>query len=138
MLTRVEPVIRIELETIRPDAADPRSAGRGGQFRVAWRVHNGGAEALGLEDAWVPHGRFRGTDGHVPLASIVEAGESARVELGVATSEPPGTVVNNAFLILRAQRGPERWRIFARMRVEFDAAAQPRPIVEQVTAQSIQ
>jgi hypothetical protein len=99
---------------------------------VAWRISNVGAEQLRLEDAWLPHGRFRG-QGHVPLYLIVEGGGSSVIELTVSASEPPGAVVKNAFFILRAGV----WRIFARQRIEFDDAAQPTPIVEQVTVQSL-
>jgi hypothetical protein len=42
-------------------------------------------------------------------------------------------VVENAFLILRLSLG---WRVFVRMRVEFDADATPHPIPELVTLQS--
>jgi hypothetical protein len=127
MLTAVEPAVRIEVSDVRPARA-------AGQWRVTWRVHNESAEPLRLADAWVPHGKFRGTSGHTALDATVSPDDSRMVELSVTTSEPPGSVVRNAFLILKTARG----RIFARMRIEFDDSGQPKPIVEQVTAQSIQ
>ena len=48
-----------------------------------------------------------------------------------------GTIVENAFLILRASVSGAPWRIFIRMRVEFDASAVPVPVVETVTTQSL-
>jgi hypothetical protein len=85
----------------------------------------------------VPHGRFRG-DGHVPLDVLVPPHGSVQVELEVACpTEPPGALVTNAFLILRAQSAEEPWRILARMRIEFDTSGVPVPIVETVTVQSI-
>jgi hypothetical protein len=102
---------------------------------VAWLIANDANEPIWLNDAWVPHGRFRG-DGHVPLSLTVEPGGSVRLELSVASAEPAGTVVENAFLILRMASGGQAWRVFARMRIEFDATGRPLPIVENVTVQS--
>jgi hypothetical protein len=127
MLTRVEPRIRIAAFDCRPAGDQP------GRWRVAWLVHNDEPEPLEIRDAWIPHGQFRG-DGHLPLAVSVPGGGSARLEFVVTSKEPAGTVVHNAFLILQVCR----WRVFARMRVEFDAEARPRPIVEVVTSQSVQ
>jgi len=104
---------------------------------VAWLVHNDEPTALEIHNAWIPHGRFQG-DGRLPLATLVESGGSARIEFPVAAAEAPGSAVQNAFLILQVSAGASAWRIFARMRVEFDAQASPRPIVEVVTSQSIQ
>src|SRR5438093_9415902 len=75
-----------------------------GRWRVAWLIANDANEPIWLDDAWVPHGRFRG-DGHVPLSLTVEPGGSVRLELSVASAEPAGTVVENAFLILRMGSG---------------------------------
>jgi hypothetical protein len=111
--------------------------GRPGRWRVAWRFHNGEPIPLEIHNAWVPHGQFRG-DGRVSLAIVVDGGGAARVELPVAASEAPGSVVRNAFLILQVSGGGRAWRVFARMRVEFDAQAAARPVVEVVTSQSLQ
>ena len=125
MLTPVaRPEVRIDVAACQRDNR---------RWRVAWRVHNDGAEPLRLEDAWIPHGRFRG-DGHIPVLETIPAGETTLLTFMVTSDEPPETVVENAYLILRG----DAWRIFARMRVEFDAQALMRPIVETVTLQSIQ
>jgi len=99
-------------------------------------MRNAGPAALGLEAAWIPHGRFRG-DGRMLLSSELGARESRRLDFGVSAAEPPGTVVENAFLILRVSSEGRAWRIFTRMRIEFDAESTPRPIVELVTTQAL-
>jgi hypothetical protein len=104
---------------------------------VVWLVRNERPEPLRIEDAWVPHGRFRG-DGHVALGRVVEAGGVQRLELEVAAVEAPGTVVANAFLIVRVRGDGEGWRVFARMQITFDADGAPVPVVENVTAQSLE
>jgi len=100
---------------------------------MTWRVGNDGAELLRLEDAWIPHSRFRG-EGHVALSAVIDAGASRTFDFVVTANEPPLTVVENAFLILRASE----CRIFVKLRVEFDHDGTPTPIVEAVTSQSLQ
>ena len=124
MLVPLEPKVRVEV-------ADCVHAAPGG-WRVTWRIHNEGPRPIALEAAWVPHGRFRG-EGRVPLARRLEPGQATAVDLTVQSHEVPGTVVENAFLILRTWK----WRIFVRMRVEFDDASKPGPMVELVTVQRL-
>jgi hypothetical protein len=132
MLTAVEPTVRIELSSC---GRCPNSSV--GCWRLAWLVHNSGNAPLRLEDAWIPHGRFRG-DGHVALGVDVAPGAATRLELSVSSAEPPGSIVENAFLILRVRVADQAWRVFVRMRVEFDPSATALPSIETVTAQSIQ
>jgi len=68
----------------------------------------------------------------MPLNVVVAPRESHLLEVAVKAREQPGTLVENAFLILRT----DVCRVFARMRVEFDGAGRPRPVVEAVTAQA--
>jgi hypothetical protein len=124
MLTAVKSPVRIEVAGCEPCE---------GRWRVRFRIVNTGASPIVLSDAWVPHGRFRG-DGHVALECCVRGGATTCVALGVSAIEAPGTVVENAFLILRTSVG----RVFARMRVAFDADAVPLPRVESVTVQSLE
>jgi hypothetical protein len=107
---------------------------------VTWLIHNEAASALLIEDAWVPHGRFRG-EGHVPVNLLLGPGESTTLDLTVSAAEAPGTIVENAFLILRVSSpagGEPGCRLFARMRVEFPGDGAARPVVETVTTQSLQ
>ena len=127
----MEPPVRIEVLECR--AEDDRA----GRWRVSWLIRNDEPEPIELHSAWIPHGRFRG-DGRLPLALRVAGHGSERLELAVVAAEPPETVVRNAFLILQVSGNRGAWRVFARMRIEFDAQAQPRPVVEVVTSQSIQ
>jgi len=104
---------------------------------VAWEVTNLLTTILVIEDAWIPHGKFRG-EGRISLHESLGPGLTRLLELQVTTDEPVETVVENAFLILRVVASTDAWRVFARMRVQFDACSVPRPSVETVTAQSLQ
>jgi hypothetical protein len=131
MLTPVDPPrVRIEVAACRPAASV-------GRWRVTWTVHNDSSDVLSLEEAWVPHGRFRG-DGHVPVVAALAPGERYDLSLEVTSAEAPGTVVENAYLIVRAALGMTPVRLFARMRVVFDQHAQAQPAVETLTAQFVQ
>jgi hypothetical protein len=104
-----------------------------GRWQVTYRVLNFATSTVVLKDAWVPHGRFRG-GGHVALDASIGPGAEFHLTLGVASREEPGTSLENAFLILRTST----CRVFARMRIDFDAQRRPRPVVIVVTAQSLE
>jgi hypothetical protein len=124
MLTAMaSPVVRIAVAAVQRESD---------AWRIAWDLTNMSPLPLTLADAWLPHGRFRG-EGHVPLSMRVPSGGTSRVELRVLAAEPAGTVVRNAFLILRTSAG----RVFARMRIEFPEA-EPNPVIEAVTLQPLE
>jgi hypothetical protein len=126
MLTPVEPRVSVVVSDVRA-LAD-------GRWQITWLVTNDGREPLALEAAWIPHGHFRG-EGRMPLSARVNPGESSQMKFSVTARETPATTVENAFLILRATSEGQPWRIFTRMRIEFDAEAIPRPVVELITVQ---
>ena len=105
MLTAVESPVRIHV-------AGVAASGTGGKWRVTWLITNVSPATLRVEDAWVPHGRFRG-DGHIGLALEIGSGGSAPLELAVRALEPVGTVVENAFVILRVRSGSYSLGVFA-------------------------
>ena len=61
----------------------------------------------------------------------------AELALDVRSSEPPGSEIENTFLILTAEGGDASWRILARMRVRVDRDGVPRPVVERVDVQEV-
>jgi hypothetical protein len=132
--------MRIQPELGPRVAVEPLSRRPGAgpdQWLVAWRIRNLGPQPLQLLAAWLPHGRFRGEERDLVALPPLLAGESARLELPVRCSEPPGTVVENAFIILRALWGDEPWRIFTRLRVVFDQSGAPEIGCELITTQPV-
>ena len=108
-----------------------------GQWLCTWRIENLGQEPLQLLAVGLPHSRFRSEERELSPAPKLLAGESARLALAVACREPAGTVVENAFLILRVLWGEQPWRIFARLRVVFDQHEVPENSTEMVTTQPV-
>jgi hypothetical protein len=114
-----------------------QSTAEPGRWRAGWSVRNLSTERVQLLEAWLPHGRFRAAAQSLASGLQVAPGESALLELCVACSEPPGTVVENAFLILRLTWREQAWRVLARLQVTFDGAGNPHQACEAVTAQPV-
>jgi hypothetical protein len=85
----------------------------------------------------LPHSRFRSEEQELSPAPELLAGESARLTLAVACCEPAGTVLENAFLILRILWREQPWRIFARLRVVFDQDSVPENSTVAITTQAV-
>ena len=108
-----------------------------GRWRVAWHMQNLGGQPLQLLAVRLPHGRFRSEERELTPVSELLPDEGARLECSVACSELPGTVVENAFLIVRVLWREEPWRVFARLRVVFDEQGGPQTTTEVVTVQRV-
>jgi hypothetical protein len=131
---------------VYPDGMEPKvvvEAGartRGsvpGDWTFDWHIRNVGNESVTLCEAWQPHGQFRGPRTKLAEHLVVAPGSSVRIELPVACAEPPGTVVQNAFVILRMQSHGEPWRILARLTITIDVSGGPVPATEDITVQRI-
>jgi hypothetical protein len=110
-------------------------AERDGQgWRTSWRVVNEDPLAVRVIEAVAPHAQFRG---ETSLDLEVPGGEAATFPLVVRVDGPPGSEIENAFVILLIQQGDERWRILARLRVPLDGAARPQPRIEVITTQHV-
>lgn len=107
-------------------------AGEG--WRTSWRVVNEDPLTVRVLSATAPHSQFRG---ETSLDLEVPGGEASRFPLVVHVDGPPGSEIENAFVILLIQQGDERWRILARVRVPLDGTARPRPHVETITTQRV-
>jgi len=94
-----------------------------GRWLVTWQVTNLGSETLRLISARHPHSQFRTEE--TPLLGEVAAAATTDLTLPVAFSEPPGTVVENPFLILLVSDRHSIWRILARVRVTAGPSGEP-------------
>lgn len=114
-----------------------RASGEAGAWRVVFEVRNGGGEAVELMEAWLPHGQFRAEA--VPLAGgqALAPGTSIRLAFTVRFDEPPGELVENAFVILRVRWQGEEWRVLTRLAVTADADGSPIASTELITAHPV-
>ena len=104
---------------------------------IGWRIQNLGHQPLRLLAAHLPHSRFRSGETKLGLLPTMLPGENARVELSVACTQPPGSAVENVFLIVRVLWRERPWRIFARLRVVCDEEGTPETTTEVVTTQPV-
>ena len=118
-------------------SACPSAASACGRWLCTWRIQNLSQEPLQLLSAGLPHSRFRSEEQELFLAPELLPGESARLALAVACREPAGTVVENAFLILRVLSRERLWRILARLRVIFDQHSVPENSTVVITTQPV-
>ena len=123
-----------------PPTLDVAQAGRasGGPrlWRVAFDVTNRGAGPVGLLAAWLPHGRFRCAEQQ--LADLVLPPErTTQLAFEAAFDEPPGTEVENCFVILRVRWRGEAWRVMARLTVTAAGDGAPLAAARLVTAHRV-
>jgi hypothetical protein len=119
------------------EAAGCRAAGEPGRWRMTWRMQNLSGETIELLEVWAPHGQFRAEAQPLDPSRSIAPGESTSIELSVASAEPPGAIVENAFVILRLRWRHALWRALVRHRVVFDSGGVPQPICDNVTVQPV-
>ena len=114
-----------------------RSSGEPGAWQVAFDMRNEGDERVVLLEAWLPHGRFRADA--VPLAAQppLASGASVRLAFTVVFDEPPGELIENAFVILRVRWRDGIWRVLTRLAVTADTDGSPIASTELITAHPV-
>ena len=102
---------------------------QGHAWRVRWRIAS--EPPIQLTHAAAPHGKFHAADRDIHLATPAE------LALEVTSDEPPGSEIENTFLILTADVAGVTRRILARMRVHVGDDGTPRPAVERIDVQEV-
>jgi len=126
----MEPTVRVEQEAVQPGDVPAR-------WLVTWRIENHGDRPLTVLAARCPHGKFRSGEREFSVPVVLEANQSAAIELKVDCKESSGTVVENAFLILRVVWAGKPWLMLARLRVLVNDAGAPGTVTELITSQPV-
>ncbi|MFQ6026831.1 MAG: hypothetical protein ACE5Q6_04865 [Dehalococcoidia bacterium] len=121
-----KPDLHIEATSCHPAAAD-------GQWLVAWRIHNLADQEMDILSVWLPHDKFLSSQLTLDPVMRLLPEEDAILEVDVTCHEPPGSLVDNVYIILRLLWLEQTWRVFARHRVKIDAGGKPHPICEVVS-----
>ena len=106
-----------------------------GRWILVWEIRNLSPAPLAILAARLPHGQFRSPEWKLSPAQTIFSHQSARLECAVECPQEPGSVVENAFIILQVLWLEQPWRIFVRLRVSIDAAAAPHSVTENITTQ---
>lgn len=109
------------------------ASGGPGAWDVAFAVRNEDEEPIELLEAWLPHGRFRAEAVPLTAQPPLASGASARLGFTVGFDEPPGELVENAFVILRVRWQGREWRVLTRLAVTADADGSPVASTELIT-----
>ncbi len=117
--------------TIAPMGAAKRD---GDGWRTTWRISNMEPDAVRVVAAIAPHAQFRG---EAALDREIAGPGETQLSLVVRTVGAPGSEIENAFVIVQVQRGDERWRLLARLRVPLGDDGKPQPRIETVTCQRV-
>ena len=103
------------------------------RWATRWRAQNQGHQPVRLQEAWLPHGRWRSARQDVSALGVLAAGETLELATATWTDGAAGEEIENAFVILRVESGGAPWRVFARLRIVVDAAGRPRARTESIT-----
>ena len=122
---------------IQMEGKDCRPTGLPFQWICTWRIQNLGEAPATILGTWLPHDQFIGENQvHQPPLDLPASG-SIVLDAVVRCSEAPGTVIENAFVILRVAYRSREWRIFARQQVRVDNQGAPRATCKSVTCQPV-
>ena len=103
-------------------------------WRTTWRITNTEPDPVRIVAAIAPHSQFRG---EASLDREIRGKGSSEFSLVVRTAGAAGSEIENAFVIVQVQRGDERWRVLARLRVALGDEGKPQPRIETVTWQRV-
>lgn len=108
------------------EAGPCKPAEPAGAWHATWRLRSDAP--LEIMEAWLPHDHF-----HSPRRRFEPALgiRDTVLEADVQCEDPPGSVIENAFLILRTRAQ----RVFARLTIEVDDKGVPHQRCEAVTVQ---
>ncbi len=126
----------IEPRVILEPLGQPQQAGPPEAWTVRWRLTNQTDAALRVLEIWFPHTRYFAARQRFDAPPFdLPAGASAETASKMTCGEPPGSVIENAFMILQAAWGGERWRLLARLTVTVAQNGVPIAAVQAITAQ---
>jgi hypothetical protein len=105
---------------VRVDVVDVRRAATPGEWLITWRIDNEDRVPITVTAAWLPHGKFRGAERAFDPPLTIAAASSTELVLAARCAEPPGALVENAFVILRVRAQGICWRVLTRLVVVVD------------------
>ena len=112
-----------------------RATDHPGRWIGVWRIHNRGDSSAEIAAVWLPHDRFFSDNQEYGPPLALESLGLVDLAVPVDCRETPGSVIDNAFVILRVAYHRREWRVFARQEVRIDKNGVPQAICLSVTCQ---
>ena len=122
---------------VRILATGCRAIETSGRWTVSWRIDNLGDRPLEILSAWLPHDKFYSQRSLFNPALQLPPGGTVDLDLPVACQEPPGSRVENAFVILQLVLIGQTWRAFARHLITVDSAGVPQPHCQAISVHPV-
>jgi hypothetical protein len=126
----MEPRVEIEMTGASKSGGPDR-------WRTSWKIKNLGAAPLRILAARLPHGKFRSEEKTFEPPLDLPTNESIGLEIEARCGEPPGTEVENGFVILRVAQERALWLVLVRVRVRIEADGTPKAATELITGQPV-
>ena len=108
-----------------------------GRWCFRWRVRNKTAKAMRLLSVRVPHGRFKAEERKLLPPATIAARDNFILDMAVTCDEPPGTIIENAFLILFVDWQENQWRLFVRLQITVNQQGNPAAATQSITVQRV-
>ena len=112
-------------------------AGTEGCWSASWRIRNLSQQRVEIVSVWLPHDNFASRRRVFNTPLRLPSMDSEVLEIHVACDELPGSVVENAFVILQLEMDGRTWRVFARHRIALDDAGVPHHKCQSVTVHPV-
>lgn len=107
------------------------------RWKIVWSVENLGPNPLRILAGRLPHSQFRSEEHYFPRFQELPTRARTQVEFLVDLSGAPGSIIENAFLILRVLWSEKECRVLVRLRVHLDKRGHPRCVTEVITTHQI-
>jgi hypothetical protein len=107
------------------------------QWLFKWRVRNETEQAMRLISVRAPHGKFKAEERKLLPPATIAAGDSFILDMAVTCEEPPGTIIENAFLILFVDWQENHWRLFVRLQITVNQQGNPAAATQSITVQRV-
>ena len=114
-----------------------QATGEAGRWLASWRIQNLERQAVEILSTWLPHDKFASPRREFGPPLRLPGNDSLDLEVPVACEEAPGSVVENAFLILQVLWRRRSWRVLARQLVSVDSGGSLQHRCETVTVQPV-
>ena len=106
-------------------------------WTCSWRIRNLDDAPAKILTTWLPHDQFISENLEYQPPLDLPALGFTDLEMVVRCSEEAGTVIENAFVILRVAFRSREWRVFARQQVRVDNQGAPQATCQSVTCQPV-
>ena len=119
------------------EALTCQATSEAGRWLASWRIRNLDTQVVEILSAWLPHDKFASDRRDFDPPLRLPANDSLGLEVPVACEEVPGSVVENAFLILQVLWRQGAWRVFARHQISVGGEGGLHHLCQSVTLHPI-